>query len=289
MVGVRIGRRLLGRHVRRRAERHAERCQRRRCRCASLIALATPKSVTIACAPEDQHVVRLDVAMHDAALVRVRERVRDIARECARPRRSGARRRARAARAATRPPRTASCSRAGRPLRRPSAPARCADAAATPTSWISRRKRSMFTRRRHLGRQHLDHDLSAERVSSRDEHVRHPAAAELALDPVAARRVRIEADPSAPASRLPCVQPRHALLSRPSRSAAAPDPHSSTDRAASRRIAPRVCGSPFSSYSSPNRWYDSRQVLRVLIDAERSTEHSRISRVSCARSPAANS
>ncbi len=36
-----------------------------------------------------------------------------------------------------------------------------------------------------LGRQHLDDDRPVERALGRDEDARHPAAAELALDPVA--------------------------------------------------------------------------------------------------------
>ena len=61
-----------------------------------------PKSVTVADAAGEQHVVRLDVAMDDAALVRVGERLRDVAQNADR---LGDRQRAarRAARAATRP------------------------------------------------------------------------------------------------------------------------------------------------------------------------------------------
>ena len=51
-------------------------------------------------------------------------------------------------------------------------------------SWISRRKRSTLTPARHLGRQHLDHDLAAERRLLGEEHPRHAAATELALDAV---------------------------------------------------------------------------------------------------------
>ena len=60
----------------------------------SLIARAIPKSVTIGrplpCVDED--VVGLDVAVDDAALVRVGERVGDVAQRCGASRRSTARR-----------------------------------------------------------------------------------------------------------------------------------------------------------------------------------------------------
>ena len=59
----------------------------------------------------EEDVVRLDVAMDDAALVRVGERARDVAQDAHRFA-TGSGRRARAARAATRPRRTASCSTA---------------------------------------------------------------------------------------------------------------------------------------------------------------------------------
>jgi hypothetical protein len=76
-------------------------------------ALATPKSVTSACAPREQHVVRLDVAVHDAARVRVGERARHVAQHAHRLGDGSAPSRA-SARAATRPRRTASCSTARR-------------------------------------------------------------------------------------------------------------------------------------------------------------------------------
>ena len=44
----------------------------------------------------------------------------------------------------------------------------------------------------HLVRQHLDHDLAIERHVGRDEHARHPAAAELALEGVGAAQGRLE-------------------------------------------------------------------------------------------------
>ena len=44
-------------------------------------ALATPKSVTTADAAGEQHVVRLDVAVHDAARVRVGQRARHVAQD----------------------------------------------------------------------------------------------------------------------------------------------------------------------------------------------------------------
>ena len=123
MIDVGIARGLLGRHVRRRADRRADLRERRAVRRpvrAALIAFAMPKSVTTARAAGEQHVVRLDVAVHDAVLVRVGERARHVAQDADR---FGDRQRpaAPAARAATRPRRTASCSTAARPCRRPRA------------------------------------------------------------------------------------------------------------------------------------------------------------------------
>ena len=49
---------------------------------------------------------------------------------------------------------------------------------------ISRSKRVGGHRRRELGREHLHHHLASEAVLVGDEHARHAAAAELALDRV---------------------------------------------------------------------------------------------------------
>ena len=48
---------------------------------AALSAFATPKSVTSACDAAAEDVRRLDVAMDDAALMRVRERVDDVVQD----------------------------------------------------------------------------------------------------------------------------------------------------------------------------------------------------------------
>ena len=67
------------------------------------MALAMPKSVTTALPPREQHVVRLDVAVHDAALMRVRQRARDVAQDA---HRLADRERARASRARSDSPST---------------------------------------------------------------------------------------------------------------------------------------------------------------------------------------
>ena len=56
----------------------------------------------------------------------------------------------------------------------------CSDAA----SWISRRKRSMFTAADVSGGSTLTTTLRPSAVSLREEHVRHSTAAELPLDAV---------------------------------------------------------------------------------------------------------
>ena len=119
MIDARVAGGLLGRHVRGRADRRADLRERR-------AAVAGPRRADgfrdaevgdDRGAAGEQHVVRLDVAVHDAALVRVGERLRDVLEDARRLRRRRAAR-ARDARAATRPRRTASCRRGGRPCRR---------------------------------------------------------------------------------------------------------------------------------------------------------------------------
>ena len=85
-----IARRLLGRHVRRRADRRAELRERRagRRRRRGRDGLRDAEVGDDRRAPGEEDVVRLDVAVHDAALVRVGERARDVAQDARPPRRS---------------------------------------------------------------------------------------------------------------------------------------------------------------------------------------------------------
>ena len=96
------------------------------------IALATPKSVTVADAGREQNVVRLDVAMDDAAAVRVDERARDVLEDAHRfAHGERAARQSRAQRLALDERHDEERQRR-RALAARSAPARCADAAAPP-------------------------------------------------------------------------------------------------------------------------------------------------------------
>ena len=92
--------------------------------------------------------------------------------------------------------RTASCSTAARP---PSSPAR----QQRDDVRLLQRRREPDLAREPLGaqslgqlrRQHLDDHVAPERVSSRDEHARHAAAAELALERVGRAERRLKALP----------------------------------------------------------------------------------------------
>ena len=83
VIGRGVARGLLGRHVGRRPHRGSQlrqRCARRRVgRCRDGLCdaeVGDDRSV-----PGEEHVVRLDVAMHDAVLVRVGERAREVAQD----------------------------------------------------------------------------------------------------------------------------------------------------------------------------------------------------------------
>ena len=96
----------------------------------------------------EEHVRRLEVAVDDAPAVRVGERVGDVTQE---PHRLGDRelaRRARAAPAATRPRRTAWCSRAARRARPRSGAGRRAGAGARPQAHLAPEAVRVDTRRR---------------------------------------------------------------------------------------------------------------------------------------------
>ena len=135
-------------------------------------------------AAREEDVVRLDVAMDDAALVRVGERARDVAQD-----RRPLRRRAAAAarmRARSDSPSTNGIVKYGSPSVSPAlSTGTMCGCWSRAASRISRWNRSTVDAGRELGRQHLDDDSPAEARVFGDEHARHAAAAELALEAVA--------------------------------------------------------------------------------------------------------
>ena len=182
-----IGRGLLGRHVRRRAERHAHGREPGRllgpAPADAVSALATPKSVTTATPCGQQHVVRLDVAVHHAALVRVGERGGDVAQE---PDRLGDRQLAVTVQPGAERFAVHERHREVREARRLAGGEQRDDVrmlklrgeldlAAEPVDAHARRE---------LGQKHLHHDLPPQRDLRRHEHPRHAAAPELALEVV---------------------------------------------------------------------------------------------------------
>ncbi len=96
---------------------------------AACNARAMPKSATSAWPSAEQDVLGLDVAVHDALAVRVVQRVGHLAGDLQRVVERQLTLAPQPVPEATRPPRRASCTRAGRPLRRSRAPAGCAGAA----------------------------------------------------------------------------------------------------------------------------------------------------------------
>ena len=124
-----IRRRLLGRHVGRRAERQAGAGDRRLPRLVERLGDAEVGDQRVAV--RDQHVVGLDVPVNDAVPVGIAQRVGHVAQD---PHGLGHGQLAvsrRAVRGATRPRPAAWSSRAGRPPRRRRAAGRCGDAGAT--------------------------------------------------------------------------------------------------------------------------------------------------------------
>ena len=184
VIHGRIGTRLFGRHVRRCAECHAH----RRGVAALAVArrrdgLGDPEVGDHGAAAGQQHVVRLDVAVHDATIMRIRERRRDLAqqadrlaeRQLAMPREPCAQRLA---------------------FHQRHGEVRQAVRVARREQWHdvrvlqSRRERdlSLEALQRHLAdhvfRQHLHHHSATEGLLRRDEYTGHSAATELALQRV---------------------------------------------------------------------------------------------------------
>ena len=143
------------------------------------------------CAARDQHVVRFDVPVHHASLVRVRQRPSHIAKhvddfgngQCAGLAEAVAQRetvheRHRVVRQAGRFTRGQKRDDV-RLLQRSGQPDLAREAA-------RRHARSQF------GRDHLDHDGAAKRGLRRHEHARHPAACQFALHAVRAVQCRLQ-------------------------------------------------------------------------------------------------
>ena len=141
----------------------------------------------------EEDVVRLDVAMHDAALVRVGERLGDVAQDVDRGGdRHGPVREPRAQRLPL--------DERHRVVRQPVDVAGGDDG--DDVRLLERRGELDLAleplgrdRRGELGGEHLHDDLSAEPVLGGDEDARHPAAAELALDRVGAAERVLDALP----------------------------------------------------------------------------------------------
>ena len=192
VVHTGIGARLLGRHVRRCAERHAERRHAAVLRVArGAQRLRDAEIRDHRAAAREQHVVGLDVAVHDSVFVRIRERGGDLAQHAngmvdgqlavpreANPQRLAVHERHREVRQAV----------------------RLARGEQRHDVWMLElgRKEDLaletFERdlRRGLRREHLDHDLAVERGLLGDEHARHPTAAEFALERVASAQGRLQ-------------------------------------------------------------------------------------------------
>ena len=143
----------------------------------------------------DEHVLGLDVPVHDALPVGVPERARDPAhdldgvrhRQLGLPGQSGAQRLAGHVRHCV-VEQAAGGTRAS-PAEKTGTMWGCCRPAA---SWISRRNRSALTPRASSGATTLITTSSAQRLIGREEHARHAPAAELALDGEGAREGRLK-------------------------------------------------------------------------------------------------
>ena len=158
---------------------------------AALSAFATPKSVTSACEPDREDIAGLDVAMHDAAAMRVGERFDDVVQNP-----NDIANRQTAAPGNRRPQRLALDER-HRVVQQLALDRRAIAGGSGPSTDGMRPGRQQrddvrvlqlrgdldlaleslaVHACRQLGRQHLDHDLPAERVLGRGEDAAHSAA-----------------------------------------------------------------------------------------------------------------
>ena len=191
-VDVRIARGLLGSHVRRRADARAQLCQRRPAGAGARRAdgLGDAEIGHDGDAAGDEHVVRLDVAVDDAALVRVGERLRHVAQDAddfADGERAVGEARAQRFAVDERHRVEGESVRIARGQHR------------DDVRVLQRRDRLDLALEaldadplRQFGRQHLDDDPPLEPQFLGDEHARHAAAAEFALERVAAAQRRLE-------------------------------------------------------------------------------------------------
>ena len=195
MIHVRVRARLLGRHVRRRAERDAERREPALRDAAvgggDVHGLRHTEIRDDRHASGEDHVLRLDVAMHDAFAVGVRQCSGHVAQDVHRfvHRQLAAARETRTKRLALHEGHRIE----GKPVR-----------LARAQQWHdvrmlqSRRDLDLASEpfRAHacgqLGRQDLHDDLAPQRLLLGHEHARHPAAAELALERDVVTESRLE-------------------------------------------------------------------------------------------------
>ncbi len=195
MIRARIAGGLLGRHVRRRPDarphlgegglrvcrglrvrkrlRDAEVCHRRR-------------------TSGEQHVVRLDVAVHDAAGVRELERLGDVAKHAddLRDRLGSVAREVSTQRLAVHERHRVVRNAARAPGRQNRNDLRMLQLCREPDLALKPLGTELGGQ---LGREHFDDDLASERRLLGDEDARHPAAAQLALDPVDRAECRLQA------------------------------------------------------------------------------------------------
>ena len=182
VIGVHVASGLLGRHVGWRTDRHTHLCERRvgRLRSRRAQRLGDAEVGHHGRAAREQHILRLDVAVHDAARVRIGERLGHIAQnaerfdggQCA-VGDAGAQRLAGHERHGE--PRQSIGGHAGGQHRH--------------DMRLLQRRGELDLAREALGaqpcgqlrREHLHHHLASQRLVAREEHTGHAAAAKLAL------------------------------------------------------------------------------------------------------------